>query len=285
MSLTESRKNIERLIEENNFGNVSETILSSLKESIRLCNRNEISESLSKIGGLPFLPSASSWPKDKNGKSLAFLAQIDGADLTGTFAEGTIPSDSLLSFFYDAQEQPWGFDPNDAGSWSVLHHKKSSISLVEEFPLDVVENSKFRERLIEPVEELSLPDIFFFDQQLRDDHWDDFENLYELRGSELDEDDGTSRFLGHPDIIQNDWRDECALVTAGIYCGDGNAYSSEEGKEILKKENDWILLLQIDSDDFTNMMWGDLGRVYFCIRQQDLDAMNFSSVWVILQCF
>jgi hypothetical protein len=29
-------------------------------------------------------------------------------------------------------------------------------------------------------------------------------------------------------------------------------------------------------------MWGDVGRIYFCIKQQDLTLRRFDDVWLIL---
>jgi uncharacterized protein YwqG len=31
-------------------------------------------------------------------------------------------------------------------------------------------------------------------------------------------------------------------------------------------------------------MWGDLGRLYYWIRLQDLARADFSGVWMVLQC-
>lgn len=33
-----------------------------------------------------------------------------------------------------------------------------------------------------------------------------------------------------------------------------------------------------------NMMWGDVGRIYFWIREQDLKNFDFDKTWLILQC-
>lgn len=48
--------------------------------------------------------------------------------------------------------------------------------------------------------------------------------------------------------------------------------------------SEWRLLLQLDSDDASDMMWGDSGILYFWIREADARAGDFSNVWVILQC-
>jgi uncharacterized protein YwqG len=42
--------------------------------------------------------------------------------------------------------------------------------------------------------------------------------------------------------------------------------------------------LQFDSDDTAKLMWGDLGMLYFWVRQQDLKVREFSKAWMTLQC-
>ena len=42
--------------------------------------------------------------------------------------------------------------------------------------------------------------------------------------------------------------------------------------------------LQLDSDDAAKMMWGDAGRLYFWIRDQDLRERRFDKTWMIYQC-
>ena len=45
-----------------------------------------------------------------------------------------------------------------------------------------------------------------------------------------------------------------------------------------------ILLLQLDTDDDTGWMWGDMGMIYFWIAPQELDARNFDDVRLVLEC-
>lgn len=45
-----------------------------------------------------------------------------------------------------------------------------------------------------------------------------------------------------------------------------------------------MLLLQLDSDQDANLMWGDAGLLYFWIRTEDLVAGRFDRVWMTLQC-
>jgi uncharacterized protein YwqG len=59
---------------------------------------------------------------------------------------------------------------------------------------------------------------------------------------------------------------------------------SARAKELEKNAHEWWLLLQVDSDDRASMMWADLGRVYFWIREEDLRERRFERAWAILQC-
>ena len=48
---------------------------------------------------------------------------------------------------------------------------------------------------------------------------------------------------------------------------------------------DWELLLQIDTDEEgPGWMWGDVGRLYFWLRSEDLVAQRFENAWLVLQC-
>jgi uncharacterized protein YwqG len=85
----------------------------------------------------------------------------------------------------------------------------------------------------------------------------------------------------HP--VQNAMEQQCALVTAGLYCGGPEVWQSDAGKHILAQPNDWTLLFQIDEDEDADMQWVDMGRLYFWIRAADLRAANFDRPWVILQ--
>ena len=100
------------------------------------------------------------------------------------------------------------------------------------------------------------------------------------------EKDPIHRCGGHPQEIQGDMRLKCQLVTNGIYCGDPSGYQDPRRPLLEKGAADWQLLLQIDSDESSvGWMWGDVGRVYFWARRQDIEAADFDGCWAILQCY
>lgn len=46
-----------------------------------------------------------------------------------------------------------------------------------------------------------------------------------------------------------------------------------------------MLLLQIDTDDALNIMWGDAGVANFFIREKDLINLDFSNVVYNWDCY
>jgi uncharacterized protein YwqG len=93
------------------------------------------------------------------------------------------------------------------------------------------------------------------------------------------------RLLGHPQSAQGDMDRECQLASNGINCGSGLHFDDENVKALEPGEVDWRLLLQIDTDEEgPGWMWGDVGRIYFWVKKQDLTALRFDDAWLILQC-
>lgn len=101
---------------------------------------------------------------------------------------------------------------------------------------------------------------------------------------------GESKVGGIPDLPKEVpwpiWKGEleCQLVTNGLYCGDETGYNNERRKALESDAVNWRILLQIDSNEEIGMYWGDLGRIYFWIREDDLRNKEFDNVWTILQC-
>ena len=61
---------------------------------------------------------------------------------------------------------------------------------------------------------------------------------------------------GWPRVIQNPMELECELVTNGINTDDPEGYADPCVVELRKRAGDWRLLLQLDSSDDLDWMWG-----------------------------
>jgi uncharacterized protein YwqG len=240
----------------------------------------------SKIGGCPHLPSEVAWPTWK-GLSLSFLAQINLADLYEYEFAGALPSSGILYFFYHPEQGTWGFDPADIGSWRVICSQAVKSGLVRrELPSTLPDYAQFpvcevsfRQALTLPPYESMTIDALRLDDEEEDAYFRVLEVLSrEGWGGTL------HQLLGYPDPVQGDMQLECQLVSHGLYCGDVSGYRDPRRKELERGVQAWRLLLQLDSDDEANMMWGDCGRLYFWIHEDALEARDFDKVWMVLQC-
>ena len=77
---------------------------------------------------------------------------------------------------------------------------------------------------------------------------------------------------------------ESQFASNGIDLGDSGAGSTPRAMALRDGANEWRLLFQIDSDEAADMMWGDVGTIYFWIRESDARARRFEASWLILQC-
>jgi uncharacterized protein YwqG len=95
---------------------------------------------------------------------------------------------------------------------------------------------------------------------------------------------GIHRIGGYPDCVQGDVKLEAHLVSHGLYCGDQSGYKTGMKKGLFAGAKEWELLLQVDSDERAEMMWGDVGRIYFLIRRTALAKRQFDKTWLVFQC-
>jgi uncharacterized protein YwqG len=276
-------KNLDASLKSCELTHLREILIADAQKSLRL--RPSDDDDLvtrSRIGGEPDVPAGFNWPLSASGAPLSFMAQIDLADLAGTALGANFKGSGVLSFFYDADQQPWGFDPKDRDGWRVFHFTAQQSLSRMETPEDVEDYAQFPACPVRFEEEMTFSDL----TQNGNVHGlsdEEFERAFDFQ-ADVYGDEPIHRMMGYPQLVQSDWRLECQLASNGIYVGDSKGYESAEAAKLKAGADDWILLLQIDSDDAIGFMWGDLGRLYFCINKNDLAQMDFSKVWVVLQC-
>lgn len=245
-------------------------------------------------------------------RPLSFLAQFNCEELSAYDREGLLPKTGMLSFFYEADSQRWGFDPKDAGCARVYWFEDIGELSKGAFPQTLAEDFRFPEIKIEFEVRRSLPEYEDFAcgfsgkeyaeigeiwEQFRggrdiyrgeyDETWDDFNKVIEESYGQQGE--LCSKLLGWANIIQNCMTRECELVSRGYYLGNTWKDIPKEEIEYANQHScdEWMLLFQLGSverDDF-ELMFGDCGCIYFYIRKEDLAAKNFDRAWLIQQCY
>lgn len=236
----------------------------------------------SAIGGSPDLSSAHQWPEWRD-VPLAFLAQLDCAAMRAAGGPDWLPARGTLFFFYHPEQETWGFDPEDRGSWAVIHDADGRADAPIAPPADLTVRYGALPVDFRLIESMPDPDrlVEFGPDAFDTAAWDDAYTL-------LDSSSGTEprhQVGGFPRPVQGDSMElECQLASNGIYLGNGDGYSRPEAEALSAGATEWRLLLQLDTDDDVDMMWGDCGTLYFWIRESDARAGNFDAAWMVLQC-
>ena len=236
------------------------------------------------IGGMPKASGNIIWPR-RNEMALGFIGQLDLGEINTRGDISWLPEKGRLLFFYDLEEWPWGFDPNDKGGWAVILDNGEGDIINVEPPKDL--NSEFQApniKYLKAVTRISLPGPERIDIESLGFTDQDEEDYYEYL-SDSYEGNSHHQISGFPDPVQNDsMEEECQLVSGGINCGGSDSVDKAKVKELQEQENDWKLLFQFDSDDDIDAMWGDSGMLYFWVREKDARSGDFTDVWMILQC-
>lgn len=195
-----------------------------------------------------------------------------------------LPEAGYLYFFYDQEQSVWGFDPKDVGGWCVLYSQADRGGFIEHpAPAGLAAEYVYKPKPVCPHRIDLLPDS----QALPRANYDwkrDGDAYVELR-SAVFEGSHHHQMLGYPSPVQNDdMEEECQLASNGVYVGNPEGYKDPRVSELKAGAAEWKLLLQLDTDDDTGWMWGDVGTLYFWIRESDARRGDFSKVWMIFQC-
>ena len=239
----------------------------------------------SRLGGSPDLPAGFAWPS-WNGRELAFLGQIDLAELAHAGARGPLPDTGLLLAFVDLRERPSGLSPAHAGSCSVAL-VPSGCELTE----DGRRSPVLRELPVRLTRELQLPSAWSFHTEPlallpeEIDAWEEVRTrLAETQGVELEEAVGRIALhwlLGYQDEIGRELEIDCQLASSGVDADDELAYFEARGDHETEARR-WRLLLQVTAD--ATLRLGDgVERLFVCIRDDDLHDGRLERAWALLR--
>lgn len=279
-------------------------------------DESEIGVGQSKIGGMPDLPAGVAWPEwvppvyprqpgffarlfgktqpiepePAEPQPLGFVAQFNLAEVASFDLEKRLPDSGMLYFFYDAKEQPWGYDPAQRGGWRVIYYPGDTSSLVRaEAPAELDKKSVFKacrpvfstKQMMPNWESALVEAAGITDRQVFS--YNDAAAEAEGETDEFADECGT-KLLGYPDQVQNpDMMAEAQFASNGLLPGP-EATNDPRAQELRKGILQWRLLFQLDSEDAAGMHWVDAGSLFFWIREEDLARRDFENVWLVLQC-
>lgn len=253
----------------------------SIRLRTRPVDEATIAAGASKLGGLPDLPPGAAWPQ-LQGAPMSFIAQVRLEDAQPADPEHLLPAAGLLSFFYDATQQTYGENPADRGGWQVLYLPGDRSTLRRApAPAALPAASRFKPCAVSFATEPTLPqrpEVEVAGLAWSPQQQEQYDGVLAALQTQDDRAQPHDRMLGHPDTIQDDMRPQCALYANGV--SDPN---DPKAAALLARANDWLLLLQVDSDPNAGMQWASSGMLYYWIERAALTAGRFDNTWLVLQ--
>jgi uncharacterized protein YwqG len=215
----------------------------------------------SKVGGIPYMPAGHQIPCAPDGQELHFLAQINFEEMPSM---PPFPNKGILQFFIQ-DDDLLGMDFEDGevqDTFRVIYHPEITK---EEKKLSTKFNMLREYEFLPHHPEESYPLIFSKSEEIVP--VTDF-RFYEHFGQDFFQQFGAKEW----DIMDEYAKENKA---EGHKIG-GYAYFTQDDPR--KSDDPMLLLLQLDSDEVMDLMWGDMGVGHFFIREKDLLALDFSKV-------
>jgi uncharacterized protein YwqG len=241
----------------------------------------EIALGESRFGGLPDVPQGFEWPA-ADGQRLGFIAQIAFKDTKPYDTDDVLPANGHLFVFYEGGEKAWGFRPDDHRYWSIFYVPQGTPLVRTLLPDSTPDFATIKPGRLTFGHGSSYADPWDFDVKdlTADERFRFAEYQQELDQSDLP----AHHLLGYSNNVQGDMKLECQLASNGIDVGDADGYQDPRAKGLEPGAADWRLLLQFDTDEGLDIMWGDVGMIYVWIRKQDLADKRFDKARICFQC-
>jgi uncharacterized protein YwqG/signal recognition particle receptor subunit beta len=226
---------------------------------------DQLSPGESRFGGEPDLPLGFEWPRYQKAP-LTFLAQLRLADIAPHDKESRLPKTGWLTAFCETEEQDWVGAPDAKEACRLFYFDAQPSALVRH-------RTSHRPNRARPLPSARLrfaPGFTLADPSADIGPWpfnqtaDDYIGLVEALRGQPPGQTTLHHLFGHAQLVQGDVRAECQPMKKG------------------SKTDDWVLVLQIDSDDLPGWMWGDAGILYFLMTKADLAARKFSEACAVI---
>ena len=265
----QSRLEAENLIRQHAPARLQDAVIERLLPAIALAATRtddaDIAIGASKFGGAPDVAAGFEWPM-RDEIPLNFIAQINLDEIAPFDIQNQLPSSGVLSFFYDLNEDgDWPFgELADEGGWRVFRFEGDLTRAA--VPEEAQISQGLQIATVKPQIFCSVPTSTFWIDVENDEFTEEEEGQWENLLEKIESPSRSLAMLNHPHIIQNDARYETANWT-----GRGTF-------------DDWIVLLQMDTDDELDWMWGDAGAMFYLMHRDDLANRDFDKCWLNAQC-
>lgn len=250
---------IKKLLAEQGLSEAEKEITETLVPCLIIETTEEkVATGASKFGGFPDLPPDLDWPSTA-GKPLTFAAQFNLVEIHQADRMNSLPDRGMLYFFVAGEDLLWEASL-DAVSFQVLYQDVDPSDLQPTiYPDDLPREICPPEQGIRFRLEKTLPDVEA--PQEMDAIWYDLmDQLYELEERPAIH----HQAFGQPLSLETDVFETCRRQTG-------------------KENSDWVLLLQMDSDEELERAWGPFGILSFCISREDLLAGRFDEACLVIQ--
>jgi uncharacterized protein YwqG len=256
------------------------------RASIRLCgtpvDESALASGTSRLGGAPDLAPGTKWPTWK-GLPHSFIAQIRLSDVRASDVDGLLPAAGMLWFFYDARQDTYGDDPADRGGWRVIYAADEDPGTLQHAPAPpgLPLASRFHTASLDFESEMTFslnPEVDIPNFDWTDAEQQAYETLLSTLSPPEDRASPHHHLLGNAASIQDDMRLQCQLIAHGI-----TGMDDPRADELARGALDWLMLLQVDTDEQIGMRWASTGMLYYWIKRPDLQAQRFEDTWLVLQ--
>ncbi|MFB5252463.1 YwqG family protein [Bacillus mycoides] len=247
------KQKIEVLIDKYELTHLKQELVNTIFPCIKVVPKEQeiIEKGSSTMGGVPDLPNTFEYPTYKE-NPLRFIAQFNLSDLQNVGMDHKLPKTGMLYFFSIENYFEEDVDPTEAGR--VLYY---DIPVEQLRRADEIQ-AKYNQCTITFELTYKLPELFIEDEA-------DSDRFLQLLEELIPDNYDNHQMFGEPFSVQDE-----VLYETGQYMGIDPQHMT--------------LLFQIDSDTKKcNMMWGDLGMLYFCIGNEDLKNRQFENTCCVLQ--
>ncbi len=284
--VTASYEAVERLVRERLPSDVAEKWITLLRPAARLKYARPGDSIVAELGGQPSLHEDAIWPEWEGHGPLAFVCSIDCGALASMQLDIAVPAAGRLAFFFIeyAADSPVTYQRPESLAGARILYTPPGVSVL---PRSSPPRSKTHPRINLTAERIATYPNFehpalirafrepaedrrkFLEHPVNDESF--VEALWDL------EIEPRHQVGGYATPVQGPVEYEVAIATRG---GKPDWLDpSLEGEAIR-----WALLLQIDSDKIANMLWGDVGKLYWMIQPGDLRARRFDAASFTWQC-